>query len=99
MSHLLKAIGEALRRSHPDHAVCVRQEYWFYTSGHIGHVYIVSMLPGLDDTNCSIHKFSSLEKLSDWVHENTNLRCREDSLSSAANAPPADPGGEAGGVF
>ena len=89
MSQVLRAIGESLRRSHPSKTVCVRQEYWFYTSGSIEHVYRVSMLPGLDDTECSIHNFSSLEELSDWAHENTKLRCREDSLSSATDTPPS----------
>jgi hypothetical protein len=89
MSQVLKEIGKALRRSHPKNAVCVRQEYWFYTSGNIEYVYLVSMLPGLDDTECSIHKFSSLEELSDWAHENTNFRCRADSLSAATDAPPS----------
>ena len=89
MSQVLKEIGKALRRSHPDKTVCVRQEYWFYTSGSIERVHIVSMLPGLDDTECSIHNFPSLKELSDWAHENTNLRCREDSLSSATDTPPS----------
>jgi hypothetical protein len=89
MSQVLKEIGKALRRSHPDHAVCVRQEYWFFSTGKIQHEYHVSILPGLDGTCCSHHKFDSLEKLSDWAHENTNLRCRADSLSAATDTPPS----------
>jgi len=91
MSHLLRAIGEALRRSHPDKAICVRQEYWFHSSGNRHHEYCVSIVPGLDETSCSQHAFGSLEELSDWVHENTNLRCRADSLSAATDAPPSRP--------
>jgi hypothetical protein len=87
MSQVLNEIGKALRRSHPDKTACVRQEYWFWKNGDSEPEYLVSMLPGLDDTECSIHKFPSLEKLSDWAYENTNLRCREDSLSSAADTP------------
>ena len=87
MSQVLRAMGEALRRSHPDKTVFVRQEYWFYISRSIERVYRVSMLPGLDDTECSIHNFPSLKELNDWVYENTNPRCRADSLSAATDTP------------
>jgi hypothetical protein len=88
MSQVLKEIGKALRRSHPDKAICVREEYWCYSNGTVSHEYHVSMVmkqAGPNGTLCSGHKFNSFQELSDWAHE----RSREDSLSSAADTPPS----------
>ena len=65
----IKEIAKRLKAAMPDRAICAKNEYWCHQSGIEDAVIRISVLPGLDGTECSINSFSTHDELLAWVND------------------------------
>lgn len=65
----IKEVARRLKAAMPDRSVSVDVKYWCYKEGHDEAKFNVSVLPGLDGTDCSITRFSDTEELNKWVDQ------------------------------
>lgn len=70
----IKEISRRIKASMPGRAVCVKAAYWCHHGRGEQVELQVSLLPGLDGTECSIATFSTAAELLAWVDETIENR-------------------------